>query len=108
MRAAGEREFSPARLPRSAHADDGALCRECGDVGGRHRGVAKAAQAACEERSPQMNTLTPLLEASLRGALLIGFLVLLRAPLRRLIGSPWLCALWLVVLVRLLLPGSIQ
>lgn len=55
-----------------------------------------------------MNTLMPLFEASLRGALLIGCLVLLRAPLRRLIGSPWLCALWLVVLVRLLLPGSIQ
>lgn len=55
-----------------------------------------------------MSTLTPLFEASLRGALLIGLLVLLRAPLRRFIGSPWLCALWLVVLVRLLLPGSIQ
>jgi bla regulator protein blaR1 len=49
----------------------------------------------------------PLLEASLKGALLIGILVLLRAPLRRLIGSPWLCALWLVVLVRLALPGSL-
>jgi beta-lactamase regulating signal transducer with metallopeptidase domain len=55
-----------------------------------------------------MSTLMPLFEASLRGALLIGVLALLRAPLRRLIGSPWLCALWLVVLVRLLLPGSIQ
>lgn len=55
-----------------------------------------------------MNTLTPLLEASLRGALLIGILVLFRAPLRRLVGSPWLCALWLIVLLRLLLPGSIQ
>jgi beta-lactamase regulating signal transducer with metallopeptidase domain len=55
-----------------------------------------------------MNTLMPLFEASLRGALLIGVLVLLRAPLRRLVGSPWLSALWLVVLVRLLLPGSIQ
>lgn len=55
-----------------------------------------------------MNELTPLIEASLRGALLIGILVLLRPPLRRFIGSPWLCSLWLVVLVRLLLPGSIQ
>jgi bla regulator protein BlaR1 len=55
-----------------------------------------------------MTALMPLFEASLRGALLIGFLALLRTPLRRLIGSPWLCALWLLVLVRLLLPGSIQ
>jgi beta-lactamase regulating signal transducer with metallopeptidase domain len=50
----------------------------------------------------------PLFEASLRGALLIAILALLRAPLRRLIGSPWLCALWLVVLVRLAVPGPIQ
>jgi hypothetical protein len=55
-----------------------------------------------------MSTLTPLFEASLRGALLIGILALLRVPIRRLIGSPWLCSLWLVVLIRLLLPGSVQ
>jgi beta-lactamase regulating signal transducer with metallopeptidase domain len=55
-----------------------------------------------------MNTLMPLFEASLRGAMLIGVLGLLRMPLRRMIGSTWVCALWLIVLVRLLVPGSIE
>ena len=55
-----------------------------------------------------MNALMPLIEASLRGALLIAVLVLLRVPLRRLIGNQWFCALWIVVLIRLAVPGSIQ
>jgi len=58
-----------------------------------------------------MNTLhavlLPLAETSLRVSLLL-IPLLLRPWLRRAIGSPWLCLLWLVILVRLLVLLSIE
>ena len=47
-------------------------------------------------------------ETSLRASVVIATLLLLRPWLRRLIGSQWLCVLWLLILCRLLFPFSIQ
>ncbi|RYD78666.1 MAG: hypothetical protein EOP84_13965 [Verrucomicrobiaceae bacterium] len=47
-------------------------------------------------------------ETSLRASVVIVALLLLRPWLRRLIGSQWLCVLWLLILGRLLFPFSVQ
>lgn len=49
-----------------------------------------------------------LAETSLRVSVVIVALLLLRPWLRRLIGSQWLCVLWLLVLGRLLVPCAIE
>jgi beta-lactamase regulating signal transducer with metallopeptidase domain len=49
-----------------------------------------------------------LADASLRISIVLGLFLLLRPILRRAIGSSWLAALWLIVLVRLLAPWPIE
>ena len=47
-------------------------------------------------------------ETSIRASLLIVPLLLLRPWLRRMIGSQWLCILWLLLLGRLLVPVTME
>ncbi|HSI11219.1 MAG TPA: M56 family metallopeptidase [Chthoniobacter sp.] len=58
--------------------------------------------------NPPSQLLELLSNASLRGSLMVVLLLLLRPWLRRTFGSGWVSLLWLVVLVRLLVPWSAE
>jgi beta-lactamase regulating signal transducer with metallopeptidase domain len=57
---------------------------------------------------PPGSPLNSLIATSLFVGLVIALFLPLRPLLRRLIGSQWLCLLWLALLIRLLLPCPLQ